>query len=83
MRTLRQIDNDVFGAAKARAAELVDTPTGDLMTENEIIAIQAQIRYGDLYHDMYHTLAAVEEYLKSQGTPSPQVEALLKRISEI
>lgn len=65
MRTLRQIDNAIIDASKARAAEvLLNSATAAIISENEIVALQANVRYGDKYREMYGILTVLEEYLK-------------------
>lgn len=65
MRTLRQIDNAIIDASKARAAEvLLNSATAAIISENEIVALQANVRYDDKYREMYGILTVLEEYLK-------------------
>lgn len=83
MRTLRQIENAILDASKQRAAELLPTATGELMTENEIIAVQSQIRYGELFCQMHKVLTDVEFYLAGDSDPSEEKKVLLERIKDI
>ncbi len=67
MRTLRQLDNEAMDKAKARARELCGTENNYFgITENEIIAMQANAHFGDKYREMFHLLEEVEKFLNSK-----------------
>ncbi len=51
--------------SKARVEEIRQNQlTASIITENEAIALQANIRFGDKYREMYGILQVLEEYLK-------------------
>ncbi len=65
MRTLRELDNAIMDASKARVAELrLNRMVASIMSENEAIALQSNVRFGDKYREMYSILKVLEEYLK-------------------
>jgi hypothetical protein len=52
-------------ASKARVAELrLNRMVASIMSENEAIALQSNVRFGDKYREMYSILKVLEEYLK-------------------
>ena len=85
MKTLRQLDNEAMELAKARATELCGEEDNYFgITKNEIVAMQANARFGDKYREMYGILKVLEEYLKFGSSDGQQErQPLRKKLKEM
>ena len=85
MRTLRELDNEVMAKSKARAKELCGADNNYFgISENEIVAMQANAHFGDKYREMFHLLEDVEEYLgKITHTYPTEHAKLLERLKAV
>ncbi len=84
MRTLRQLDNEVMKLAKNRAEELCGESDNYFgVSKNEIIALQASLRFGDKYREMHAILKDVEKFLAADAHEDPNKQKLLERIAKV
>lgn len=85
MKTLRELDNAALAKAKARAAELCgDSSDYFGISENEIIAVQADFQFGEKYRQMYAILQVLEEYLKFDSLDGKmERQPLRKKLKEM
>lgn len=83
MRTLREIENELMDASKARADQICGNQNSFLgLTRNELIATQMSVRIAEKFRETYRLLKDIETSLK-ELPEDKSIRPLLERISSI